>query len=196
MATAFPYKADVGDSSYLAIEAVIKRQPQFSGIRATSDYRPGSITISGNVSYHARKNAVDFVGSRAGMVALARWIQKNYGPYTLELIHSAEGGINVHNGVFPYKYGSAVTQEHYDHVHWAITNSGLAAGGSGTLGNGTFVGVTNTTQVSNPTKPKVGCALPGATMVAATAGIGWMSWETLLRMEPLWVAAMSALHLG
>lgn len=181
MAT-FPYKTDVGTHSYLAIEALIKQQPQFSGIRATSDFRPGSITISGNVSYHARGNAVDFVGSRADMISLAKWIRQYFAPYTMELIHSADGGINVHNGETPYKYGSAVTQEHYNHVHWAITNSGLRAGGSGTSGNGTFT-QTSLQDTTQKTKPKVGCMMPATVIVGVLGFVGgslWMATATLV----------------
>lgn len=178
MANQFPYKGDVGEHSYLAIEALIKNQSQFSGIRATSDFRPGSITISGNVSYHARGNAVDFIGSKADMIALAKWIRQYFAPYTMELIHSPEGGINVHNGVTPYKYDAAVTQEHFNHVHWAITNSGLKAGGAGTSGNGSFVptALTLAGDAAKKGPPKVGCLVP--TVITASL-IGAALWETI-----------------
>lgn len=172
MATApFLYKKDVGEHSYLGIEALAKKY--FPDIKATSDYRPGSITISGNVSYHARGNAVDFVGSKQRMIDFATWISKNFAPYTMELIHSGGGGINVHNGVRGYRYSAPVVQEHYDHVHWAITNSGLQAAGSGVTGNGVWQDVAAAPAVK---KNGVGCAVP-ASIIVAIGGTGL--WTTV-----------------
>ena len=168
MAAAFPYKADVGVFSYRNIEAFANK----SGIPHSigSDYRPNSITITGNVSYHARGNAVDFFSSKANMAAFAAWWYNNYYPYILELIHSGGGGFFVHNGVRPSKYMPAIVAEHWDHVHVAITNSGLiAAGAQVTVPAGSAPNLA--TQSTTPAR--WGC-LPQATMIAT--GVGSAAW--------------------
>lgn len=130
----FQYASDIGDDSIKGIEAA----ENASKIPHTvvSTYRAGSITLSGHLSYHARKNAVDASSSPVNMRSLAQWIADHYGPYTLELIHSTGPGYFIHNGkiVGASYYGAAIVNRHYDHVHWAITNSGLAAGGASVVG--------------------------------------------------------------
>ena len=125
----FKYAHDIGVDSIGGIE---KAENQ-SGVphSVISTYRPGSITLSGHLSYHARKNAVDSNSSPANMRALAQWIMDHFGPYTLELIHSTGKGYFIINGkvVSASRYGAAIVNQHYNHVHWAITNSGLKAGG-------------------------------------------------------------------
>lgn len=165
MAT-FPYKSDVGTHSYLAIEAVAKQ----SGlpVKASSDFRPGSITITGNKSYHSFGNAVDFVTSKANMVSFAQWVSKNFAPYTLELIHSGGGGIYVRNGVRGYQYSAPIVAEHWDHVHWAITLSGLRAAGAAYTGQGVAI---EQTSLQDTSAPGVGCAVP-ASIITAVVGSG------------------------
>lgn len=164
--TTFAYAKDVGVHSYLSIEAFANR----SGIPHTvvSDFRPGSITITGNVSYHARGNAVDFGSSKANMQAFAGWWE-GFAPYILELIHSGGKGYFVHNGVSNYKYSSAVVNQHYDHVHVAITNSGLAAAGaSGGVPASALIPLQT---LSGGVKQGAGCAIP-AGMVSLIGGSG------------------------
>lgn len=84
--------------------------------------------------YHGWGQAVDFSnGGDAGtpeMDAFARLLAVTYGPLSLELIHRCQNGEDIewHNGVrSPGYFGEATMEAHRNHVHWAITNAGLAA---------------------------------------------------------------------
>lgn len=92
----------------------------FPGLALHSGFRPGSITSSGNLSYHARGRAVD-VPPRMDVF---NWIKSNYGASTKELIYGPAGGGSVWNGR-NHMYSSSVMADHYDHVHWAMKNGGL-----------------------------------------------------------------------
>jgi phage-related protein len=92
----------------------------FPGLPLNSGYRPGSITASGNLSYHARGRAVD-VPPRADVF---NWIRANYGATTKELIYSPMGALQLKNGK-SHVYTGAVKAMHYNHVHWAYRNGGL-----------------------------------------------------------------------
>lgn len=170
---AFAWAKDVGVHSYAQIEAAANR----SGIdhKVSSDFRPGSITITGNISYHARGNAVDFVSSKALMVDFAKWWASNYGPYILELIHSGPGAPNIKNGA-SHKYSQDIVNQHYDHVHVAITLSGLAAAVSGPTGNIIPVGSTGSQGAS-------GCAIPSTAAALLLVGSGaWGMIELIGRV--------------
>lgn len=170
---AFQWAKDVGVHSYAQIEATANR----SGIdhKVSSDFRPGSITITGNISYHARGNAVDFVSSKALMVTFAQWWAANYGPYILELIHSGPGAPNIKNGA-AHKYSQDIVNQHYDHVHVAITLSGLAAASAAPTGN-----IIN---VSSPSGPQqtAGCAIPAMIGALALGSGAWTTVEILSRV--------------
>lgn len=132
----FAYASDIGISSYREIEDwVLHTLAPDLGLSIGSDYRPGAVTVNGNISLHARKNAVDFVGSAANMVKLAARLE-TYHPYILEMEHSGGGpragkpeGYWVKNGdiVGPDRYGPVNVSQHYNHVHLAMTLSGLNA---------------------------------------------------------------------
>jgi len=90
----------------------------------TSAYRPGSITVSGNLSNHARGRAIDVVGPSGGVNTpeMLR-INQAFWPFldgTLsELIYSGPGGRT------DKAYGAAVMAGHHDHVHVALAAGGL-----------------------------------------------------------------------
>lgn len=175
---AFAYAHDVGVDSIEGIKAaeLSSKIPH----SVTSTYRPGSITLSGHLSYHARKNAVDSSSSPANMRKLAQWIMDHFGPYTLELIHSTGKGYFIINGkvVSASRYGAAIVNQHYNHVHWAITNSGLKAGGASvTAVNAVSAGVSNV--VAYDPQTNNGCAM----YAIAGVGVGILS----LLSGGLWV---------
>lgn len=91
----------------------------------TSSYREGSITATGNLSYHARGMAIDVSGPN--MMGYFEWIVAHY-PNSREIIYSPAGSRQIHNGE-PHLYGQPTKGDHYDHVHWATTS--LADGGAG-----------------------------------------------------------------
>ena len=115
---------------------------KFPWARLTSAYRPGSITASGNSSYHSRGMAVDLAGTRSmamgQMMKIFNFIHKNYGQSS-ELIHSPAGGRQIKNGKH-YTYKGAVKRMHYNHVHWANRRKfgGPTAGASGDAGGSGF----------------------------------------------------------
>jgi hypothetical protein len=101
----------------------------------TNDYDPAS---EGGGGYHLTQNAVDWSnGGNSGtpqMDQFAAWAAANYGQYSLEIIHVNQDGSTVEwkdgkkqNTGF---YGQLTLSQHKNHVHWAITNNGLAAGGA------------------------------------------------------------------
>lgn len=83
-----------------------------------SGYRAGAITATGNTSYHARKMAIDIGGP--AMMAYFEWIVTRY-PGSQEVIYSPAGNRQIHNGQ-PHVYGEPTKSDHYDHVHWAMTD--------------------------------------------------------------------------
>lgn len=96
---------------------------EFPTLVITSTYRAGSITATGNLSYHARGMAVDM----APRMEVFEWIRANY-PNSKELIFSPAGNRQIHNGK-PHTYTGVTRADHFDHVHWAIDSVGPPAGG-------------------------------------------------------------------
>jgi hypothetical protein len=90
------------------------------GVGIGSGVRPGSITSSGNLSWHARGRARDFPGSAPNMMAFAKFLASVYGSKLLELIYTPLG-FSIKNGqrVAPY-----AQKDHYDHVHVAMQQGG------------------------------------------------------------------------
>lgn len=107
--------ADSGVHRQLA--AIIKAE--FPTAVITSAYREGSITTSGNLSYHARGMAIDI----SPRMEIFQWIKAKYGAATKELIYSPAGRQQIKNGA-PHTYTGAVKAGHYDHVHWAMESVG------------------------------------------------------------------------
>jgi len=88
------------------------------GLRVSSGRRPGSITSSGNVSYHSTGEAIDEAGSPAGMMGFFKFMKSNYGGQLAELIYGP-GKVGIKNGR-PFNFGSALNAQHMDHVHVAF----------------------------------------------------------------------------
>lgn len=95
----------------------------------TSDYRPGSITSTGNRSYHGMGRALDIASRNGtdGMMWIFKWLRKMFGTKSKEIIHSPAGGQQIKNGKSMY-YGEPVRGDHWDHVHWAMRNGGVVPG--------------------------------------------------------------------
>ena len=96
----------------------------FPGLDLWSGFRPGSRTLSGNLSYHAQGRAVDIAPRRD----VAQWIRANYGAQTKELI-TPYNDLNLWNGR-PHRYTGAVWNQHNfaggnAHNHWAFNQGGL-----------------------------------------------------------------------
>jgi hypothetical protein len=90
------------------------------GVSVGSGFRAGSITSSGNLSWHARGRARDFPGNASNMMRFAQFMAAVYGPRLLELIYTPLG-FSIKNGarVAPY-----AQKDHYDHVHVAMQKGG------------------------------------------------------------------------
>lgn len=87
----------------------------FPGISLISSFRPGAITATGNVSYHARGRAIDI----SPRMDVFDWLVANYGKQSKEIIFSPAGGRQIWNGA-PHMYGEPTRGDHWDHVHWAM----------------------------------------------------------------------------
>lgn len=108
---------------------------QFPNARLTSAYRPGSITASGNRSYHGRGMAIDVSPS----MDIFNWWRNNYGAQLAELIYSPANGKQIKNGR-NYMYTGAVRSMHYNHVHIAAVKALSEAMAGGLPGFGGFDG--------------------------------------------------------
>jgi hypothetical protein len=98
------------------------------GNRVTSGLRVGSITSSGNLSYHSSGHALDMAGG--DMYGLAQALYSNYGSMLEELI-TPWPQFNLKNGR-PFKYDAVIEAQHKDHVHTADVDP------PGNLGGMTF----------------------------------------------------------
>lgn len=92
------------------------------GLHVSSGLRPGAITSSGNVSYHASGRAIDMAGSPQDMMRTFRFLKTRYGRNLAELIYTP-GGVGIKDGR-PFTYTGQVARDHYDHVHVAYTGGG------------------------------------------------------------------------
>ena len=95
----------------------------FPSARLFSSYRPGAVTASGNQSWHSLGRAIDVTPS----MDIFRWIARNYGARTKELIFSTAGTDQIKNGR-KHWYGEPVRSMHWNHVHWAYDRGGMASG--------------------------------------------------------------------
>lgn len=89
------------------------------GLRVSSGLRPGSITSSGNKSYHSSGDAIDMAGSPGGMMRFFKTMRGMFGSRLRELIYTP-GGVGIKDGR-PFQYSGQVAADHYDHVHVAYT---------------------------------------------------------------------------
>jgi hypothetical protein len=97
------------------------------GLSVTSGFRPGSITSSGNLSYHAMGRALDIGGGGGQMLAFAKAMAGLFGSRLKELIHTPLG-FSIKDGRRVAPYAQA---DHYDHVHVAMQTGGMMVPGAG-----------------------------------------------------------------
>lgn len=75
-------------------------------------------------SWHYKGRAIDIVGP---MMQIRNWIMEKFGSNSKELIYSP-GRTGIKNGrlvdILSY-FGKAVFNDHFDHVHWALSRGGL-----------------------------------------------------------------------
>jgi len=122
---------------------------RFPGLRITSGYRPGSITASGGLSYHARDMARDLAGPVPLMSAAGRWMQENMWGDLLEGIFNPTLAVkNYQKFNPPGPYGGVVWAGHADHIHMAAEKEGRpdapgASSGSPGGGVGQWTGLVN-----------------------------------------------------
>lgn len=169
---AFAYGSDVGVPSYHEIEAFCRK----SNIPFSVSSTTGGSHVSN--SYHYRGNAEDLVSSAGNMERLAAWLYQYY-PYILELIHSGGSGYFVKNGqkVSASYYGASTVSQHYNHVHIAMTNSGIAAAqGHAVAASGTID--VQTAALANPVATS-GCTIPAVTMIGGLLTVGYVIEEVV-----------------
>jgi hypothetical protein len=95
-------------------------------------------------SYHYKGQAIDLadkVGSvdSPGLLAINKYLAKNYGHKLAELIYAGPGGINIKDGKVVSglgTFGSATMAEHHNHVHMAATPASLGMSGGVDVGGG------------------------------------------------------------
>jgi len=98
------------------------------GLSIGSGFRPGSITSSGNLSYHAMGRARDFPGTASDMIAFARYLAANFGSRLKELIYTPLG-FSIKDGRRVPPFAQA---DHNDHVHVAMNRGGKVPGAGNT----------------------------------------------------------------
>ena len=113
-----------GISGYRAMEAVA--QALMPGIRVTSDYRPGSVSVTGYPSMHSVGRAVDF-GAGGGYSLADIWnkLNQTYGTQSYQLLYSLMGANQIwwdHKRAEP---PASIVAQHYNHVHWAVKDGGV-----------------------------------------------------------------------
>lgn len=111
-------------AGYKAMFGAIKAA--FPNARLISGYRPGAVTSTGNLSYHARGRAVDFDASRA----MALHVNRNFMAQTKELITPWQD-LNIWNGR-RHAYRDSIMALHdgrigIRHNHWAMATGGFMA---------------------------------------------------------------------
>jgi hypothetical protein len=110
----------------------------FPNLALYSGFRPGSITSSGNKSWHASNRAVDIPPRRD----VFDWIYQHYFSGTRELIWLGDKYRNIQNGRH-HKYSDALLNAHgvagmpNAHIHWAYDEGGWLPPGFSTIFNGT-----------------------------------------------------------
>lgn len=92
-----------------------------------STYRPGAITSTGNLSYHAQGKAVDFGGSGSNLARLFRYFEPEAGKggRISEMFYSPMGyGWDVGRRLSNSQIAPSVVRDHYDHLHVATYDRG------------------------------------------------------------------------
>lgn len=109
----------------------------FGNVPVISGYRPGSRTLTGNVSYHASGRAIDV----APVLTWARFLNGAFGSRLRELI-TPWNDLNIHNGR-PHQYTGAVWNQHNfaggnAHIHAAMALGGMLLDNGGAWPSGTI----------------------------------------------------------
>lgn len=110
----------VGGINKQMLAAAIAIHGQFPRVTVTSGYRPGSITVTGNHSYHGKRRAIDLAPPS---MPLFESIRNRYGRVAQEIIYSPANGRQIWHGK-NHMYSGAVRRIHYDHVHLALAKGG------------------------------------------------------------------------
>ncbi|MTE24824.1 tape measure protein [Microbacterium sp. ZXX196] len=96
-------------------------QNAIPGVVKTSDYRAGSRTVNGGMSYHASGRAIDLIP--ASMDTFNR-VAALF-PNASELIYTPAGSKQLLNGQPFSGWSDAVKRQHYNHVHLAMASGGV-----------------------------------------------------------------------
>lgn len=108
----------------------------FGNVGVISGLRPGSRTLTGNVSYHASGRAFDI----SPVLSWARFLNAAFGTKLRELI-TPWNDLNIHNGR-PHRYSGAVWNQHNfaggnAHIHAAMAQGGRIFDNGGAWPSGT-----------------------------------------------------------
>jgi hypothetical protein len=90
------------------------------GLHTSSGLRPGAITRSNNISFHASGEALDEAGTPSAMAGFFNYMKNTLGSRLAELIYTGPGGGTGIKDGRPYTYTGQVAADHHDHVHTAI----------------------------------------------------------------------------
>jgi len=103
-----------------SMEAVLRAA--FPGIGFSSAFRPGSISLSGNQSYHAIGRAVDIAPPA---MSIFNWLSANY-PNSRELLYTPAGASRqILGGFLGAPVSPALAAQHENHIHWAFEQGGI-----------------------------------------------------------------------
>jgi TP901 family phage tail tape measure protein len=131
-ANAFPPAGSLAaPGRYRAMFAAVRAA--FPDVVLHSGFRPGSITATGNLSYHALGRAIDI----SPRMDIFNWLLSRYGATSRELIFSPAGARQRWNGR-PHLYSEPTRGDHWDHIHWAMYRGGVI--GEPVSGRGLWTG--------------------------------------------------------
>lgn len=94
-----------------------------TGASISSGLRPGSITATGNRSYHGYGRAIDIVPPS---MAVFHYLKNKYDGAIKELIYTPAGNKQVWNGRNHLYRDPRTMAQHFNHVHLALAGGGLA----------------------------------------------------------------------
>jgi hypothetical protein len=116
-----------GGETFGILEELMKGFPGGAKVSSTVRHGQSGVTVSGNVSYHATGNAVDFTANTPGvdspqLLAINKYLAQ-FAPGLNELIYAGPGATLIKDGrqVSSSFYGKDVMDIHHNHVHVAAT---------------------------------------------------------------------------
>lgn len=92
------------------------------GAHVSSGLRPGSITRTGNKSYHGFGRAIDLIPPSMG---LFNYLKAKYGKYAREIIYTPAGRNQVWRGREHMYTDPRTKADHFNHIHLALRDGGL-----------------------------------------------------------------------